>query len=133
MDAILGRGVGARGCIAVELRSPERRHGMAESEFSGGGGGVMKGTWVDPTNGMLMRGKRNDSIEMGMSAWACSQTSLRTSTTETKVSKPAQDLVWRIIVSVYRLGHISTQRSICSLIWIFYRSECLLFFGSFPL
>lgn len=36
MDAILDHSVGARGCIAVELRIPERKHGMVKSEFDGG-------------------------------------------------------------------------------------------------
>lgn len=32
VDAILGRSVGAQGCITVELRIPERKHGMAKNE-----------------------------------------------------------------------------------------------------
>lgn len=33
MDVILGHCGGARGCIAVELRIPDRKHGMIKSEF----------------------------------------------------------------------------------------------------
>lgn len=34
VDAILSHGIGAWGCITVELKIPERKHGMVESEFS---------------------------------------------------------------------------------------------------
>lgn len=35
VDAILGHG--AWGCITVELKIPERKHGMVKSEFGGRG------------------------------------------------------------------------------------------------
>lgn len=66
MDVILGRGGGTQGCIAVELRIPDRKHGVVKSEFGGKGeGGEKKGRWVYPTHRMLMGGKRNDSIVTG--------------------------------------------------------------------
>lgn len=37
VDVILGHCVGAQGCIAVELRIPDRKHGMINSEFGGRG------------------------------------------------------------------------------------------------
>lgn len=33
VDAILAHCVGVQGCITVELRIPERKHGMVKSEF----------------------------------------------------------------------------------------------------
>jgi len=45
MDVILGRGGGTQGCIAVELRIPDRKHGVVKSEFGGKGeGGREEGT-----------------------------------------------------------------------------------------
>lgn len=60
------------GCIATELRIPERKHGMVKSESREEGRKM--GQCSDPHR-MLMKGKRDDSSVMGMSVTACLQTS----------------------------------------------------------
>lgn len=75
-DAILGLCVRTKGCITVELRVPERKDGMAESESGQRreeGRILGKTGWPNTQNGDGL--KRNDSFVMRMSAPACLQTS----------------------------------------------------------
>lgn len=58
VDVILGRCVGARGCIAVELRILDRKHGMVKSEFGGKGERKREGGLIQHT------GCRWEGIEM---------------------------------------------------------------------